>query len=77
MNQRKIARRYKDDIANLTATYGDLCTLHGLQIESSLQDFGKICERDTLKIEAYVGLTSYLKKYYGIELRLYSRKTKK
>lgn len=76
-NQRKVARRYKEDIAHLTAYYGDLYSLEGHQIKSTLQEFGKICEREQLKIAAYQGLTSYLQKNYSLTLHLTSRKTKK
>jgi len=56
--------------------YGDLLLLNGKQIVETLQDFGKICQRDQLKIAAYQGLRNYLLKQYGITLVLSSKKTK-
>ena len=71
-----VPRRYKDDIDHLTAFYGDLNAVPGHRIESTLQDFVKICPRDQLKVAAYQGLASYLQKHYGLTLHLTSRKSK-
>ena len=75
-NERRVPRRYRDDISNLMVHYGDLHLLNGKQIVETLQDFGKICQRDQLKIAAYQGLRNYLLKQYGITLVLSSKKTK-
>ena len=67
-----IPRRYRQDIQNLN----DANLLSSETITMSLQDFGKYCERDQLKIDAYDGLSKFLQKKYGITLCLSSRKTK-
>jgi len=64
------------DIAGLTDTYGNLETLRGTTLETSLKDLSGICIRDSVKITAYIGLTNYLRKAYDIDLKLYSQKTK-
>ena len=50
--------------------------MEGERISMSLQEFGRYCERDQLKIAAYNGLAKYLQKQYGITLCLTSRKTR-
>ena len=71
-----VPRRYREDVECLSLIYGNLDTLRGDEICTSLQQFGKVCQRDQLKIEAYQGLTKFLLKQYGINLRLFSRKTR-
>ena len=68
----KIPRRYRQDIYSLN----EANLLEGERISMSLQEFGRYCERDQLKIAAYDGLAKYLQKEYGITLCLTSRKTK-
>ena len=68
----KIPRRYRQDIHSLN----EANLLEGERISMSLQEFGRYCERDQLKIAAYEGLAKYLHKQYGITLCLTSRKTK-
>ena len=68
----KIPRRYRQDIYSLK----EANLLEGERISMSLQEFGRYCERDQLKIAAYDGLAKYLQKQYGITLCLTSRKTK-
>ena len=68
----KIPRRYRQDIQSLK----DANLLLGGTIAMTLQEFGKYCERDQLKIAAYDGLAKYLHKTYGITLCLTSRKTR-
>ncbi len=72
MHDKKIPRRYRQDVQHLK----DAELLSGDTISMSLQEFGKICERDQLKIAAYNGLSKYLQQNYGITLSLSSRKTK-
>lgn len=72
-----VPRRYKPDIDNLVMLYGDLLEVEKHEIVSTLQEFGKICPRDQLKIAAYQGLRNYLLNQYGITLVLSSKKTKK
>ena len=69
-----IPRRYRADIPAIEAEYGEL--IEGKVISTSLQDFSKICPRDYLKIQAYQGLTIYLRNRYGVVLSLHSQKTK-
>ena len=68
----KIPRRYRKDIESLT----EANLLSGETIAMTLQEFGKYCERDQLKIAAYRGLSNFLQKTYGISLLLTSRKTR-
>lgn len=74
---KRVPRRYRDDVIGLTSYYGDLNLMEGIVIEETLQNFGKVCQRDQLKIAAYQGLSSFLQRQYGISLVLSSRKTKK
>lgn len=72
---KNVQRRYREDVRNLTEVYGDLSKVD--RIETTLQNLGGICERGQLKIVAYKGLTVYLKKAFGVELCITSRKSKK
>lgn len=74
---KRVPRRYRDDVIGLMNYYGDLNLMEGIVIEETLQNFGKVCQRDQLKITAYQGLSNFLQRQYGISLVLSSRKTKK
>ncbi len=67
-----VPRRYRQDIQRLK----DANLLLGGTITMTLQEFGKYCERDQLKIAAYSGLGKYLQRAYGISLCLTSKKTR-
>ena len=56
----RIPRRYKQDIMNLTAKYGDLNNLRGQTISSTRRDFSSICQRDSPKVASYNGLAKFL-----------------
>ena len=73
----RIQRRYRDDIAGLEKRLGNLGELEGKHFSFSLQDFGKICERDSLRIVSYTGLINYVRKTFGMNITLYSNKTRK
>ena len=69
----RIPRRYREDIKRLQEKYD----LHeGLVINVSLKEFRGICERDYPKIEAYLGLTNFLLRTFGVILNIHSQKTK-
>ena len=69
----RIPRRYKEDIKRLHGRYD----LHeGFVINVSLKEFRGICERDYPKIEAYLGLTNFLLRTFGVILNIHSQKTK-
>lgn len=72
----RIPRRYKQDIMNLTAKYGDLNNLSGQTISSTLRDFSSICQRDSPKVASYNGLAKFLGKEYNITLDIKSQKSK-
>ena len=69
----RIPRKYREDMKGLQERYD----LHeGLVINVSLKEFRGICERDYLKIEAYLGLRKYLLRTFGVTLNIHSQKTK-
>lgn len=70
-----IPRRYRQDIINLTAQYGDLGNLRGQTITTTLKDFSAICHRNSLKVAAYNGLAKCLIKEYNITLDIKSQKS--
>lgn len=70
-----ITKKYKDDIEALQSKYGDAFKT-GLCIRISLKEILELCPRERRRIDAYRGLASYLKKNWGIELKITSQKTK-
>lgn len=70
-----ITKKYKDDIEALQSKYGDAFKT-GLCIRISLKEILELCPRERRRIDAYRGLASYLKKSWGIELKITSQKTK-
>ena len=48
----------------------------GLCIEMKLQNLLSICPRNRERVDAYRGFVSHLKKEYGVQLTIKSRKTK-
>jgi len=71
-----LPRRYKSDINTLVMLHGDLREIEGHKLVYTLQEFGRICERDQLKVSAYSGLIAYLQRQFSLTLVLTSRKTK-
>ena len=71
-----IPEKYKKDIAALQEKYGNLPSLTGLSISLTLKEALEIMPRNRRRVDAYEGLTSYLKKQYGITLTIKSQKTK-
>ena len=70
-----IPRKYKEDINALQRKYGDAFKT-GLRIRVALKEMLELCPRERRRIDAYIGLVSYLKKSWGIELKITSQKTK-
>ena len=69
-------QKYIADIKALTQNYGDLNLLQGQTLNCSLSGLSRLCPRPQAKMDAYKGLTNYLKKSYGISLNISSNKTK-
>lgn len=69
-------QKYIADIKALTQNYGDLNLLQGQTMRCTLSELAKLCPRPQVKMDAYKGLTNYLKKSYGISLCISSNKTK-
>lgn len=69
-------KKYKEDIEALRDRYKDAFKA-GLCIQISLKELLELCPRERARIDAYRGIVSYLKKYWGIELKIESQKTKK
>ena len=68
--------KYKGDIDALEEKYGPNFK-SGFCIEIELKDMLYVCPRSRRRIESYNGLRSKLREEYGVELKIYSRKTKK
>ena len=64
--------KYQNDLEALKNEYGELPT----ELCIDLQELLRICPRDRRRIDAYIGLVSYLEKEEGIKLKITSRKTK-
>lgn len=64
--------KYDCDVKSLIDTYGS--DVKDIDIE--LKDLLVLCPRERPRIDAYTGLCSFLRKNYGIELNITSRKTK-
>lgn len=62
--------KYDDDIADLESEIGPLEDHRGETLTFSLKRLGEVCERTYLKVKSYVGLRSYLKKTYNINLEI-------
>lgn len=75
-SNKPIPEKYKKDIAILEEKYGDLSSLAGLSISLTLKEALEIMPRERRRVDAYEGLKNYLKREYGIELIIKSRKTK-
>lgn len=71
-----IPEKYRKDIAALQEKYGSLSLLTGLSISLTLKEALEIMPRERRRVDAYEGLKNYLKRTYGIELIIKSRKTK-
>ena len=71
-----IPEKYRKDIAALQEKYGILSSLTGLSISLTLKEALGIMPRERRRVDAYEGLKNYLKRIYGIELIIKSRKTK-
>lgn len=71
----KIPKKYQDDIETLREMYGesfktDLC------INLTLKEALEIMPRERLRVDAYIGLISFLKGKMGITLIIKSQKSK-
>lgn len=75
-SNRTIPEKYKKDIAALQEKYGSLSSLAGLSINLTLKEALEIMPRNRRRVDAYEGLKNYLKREYGIELIIKSRKTR-
>ena len=75
-SNRTIPEKYKKDIAALQEKYGSLSSLAGLSINLTLKEVLEIMPRNRRRVDAYEGLKNYLKREYGIELIIKSRKTR-
>lgn len=71
-----IPEKYKKDITTLQEKYGSLSSLTGLFISLTLKEALEIMPRERRRVDAYEGLKNYLKREYGIELNIKSRKTR-
>ena len=71
-----IPEKYKKDIAGLEKKYGSLSSLTGLSISITLKEALEFMPRERKRVDAYEGLKNYLKRTYGIELIIKSRKTR-
>lgn len=60
--------KYDDDIKDLESEIGPLEDHRGETLTFTLKRLGEVCERTYLKVKSFVGLRSYLKKTYEIEL---------
>lgn len=67
--------KFDADIKALEKKCGSLNTPE-LCIEMTLQDLLSICPRKRPRVDAYRGLVSHLKKEFGLQLIIKSRKTK-
>ena len=76
IDEKDSKNKYDSDIEALKLIYGVHFST-GITIETSLSDILRICKRERRKVDAYTGLISYLKNYYGITLIITSSKTKK
>ena len=65
---------YLTDLDIIREKYGELTA--GKVISVSLKELLKIIPRHRPRIEAYMGLVGTLKRDYGVELKIYSQKTK-
>ena len=70
-----IPEKYQKDIKALRDRYRDIFKT-GLCIDMSLQEALSIMPRERKRIDAFVGLISYLKKEWDITLTIKSQKTK-
>lgn len=67
------ASKYAGDIESLTEWFGDLSK--GRHINVTLQEILDICPRSRRRVEAYLGLTSYLKKELDVTLTIKSNRS--
>jgi len=74
MDNNHIQRRYYYDIIGLTEGYGEL--KQGKTITTTLKEIRNYCFREYISIKAFQGLKNYLARRFGVELRIYSQKTK-
>ncbi len=66
----RVKGKYDDDIADLESEIGPLEDHRGETLTFTLKRLGEVCERTYLKVKSYVGLRSYLKKTYNINLEI-------
>ena len=63
--------KYDDDVADLEAELGGTLDGHrGEKLSFKLYDLGQICQRPQVKAKSYMGLKTYLKKTYDIDLEI-------
>lgn len=63
--------KYNDDVQDLEAELGGTLESHrGETLSFRLYDLGQICQRPQVKVKSYMGLRSYLKKTYDIDLEI-------
>ena len=71
----KIPKKYQNDIEALREMYGENFKT-GLCINLTLKQALEIMPRERLRVDAYIGLISFLKAKMGIELNITSQKSK-
>ena len=63
--------KYDDDIKDLETELGGTLDGHrGETLSYTLKQLGEICERTYIKVKSYMGLKTYLKKTYDIDLEI-------
>ena len=72
----EVPEKFKNDIKALEERAGNLEELRGETLELDLQELNTICPRTFVKAKSYMGLVGYLKKAYGIELKITSQRSK-
>jgi hypothetical protein len=72
----EVPEKFKNDIKALEERAGNLEELKGETLELDLQELNTICPRTFVKAKSYMGLVGYLKKAYGIELKITSQRSK-
>lgn len=68
--------KYQKDIAALEERYGTLSLQTGLSINLTLKEALSLMPRNRARVDAYIGLVSFLKREYGIALIIKSQKSK-
>lgn len=75
MEEKRIPKRYRNDVPSIIAKWGSLTD--GKVIETTLTEIFGVVEREYRKVLSYKGLVNYLKRAYGVELKIASNKNKK